>query len=207
MSIVQIRRRLLLALLCLGPFGLLPGAPAGAQATAAADAGANGANEPVVRLVTSLGEIDIQLYRERAPRTVANFLRLVDEGFYNGLIFHRVVANFVIQAGGYDEHLVYRTPPGTVVNESNNGLSNRMGTVAMARLDDPDSADTQFFINVRDNAHLNATPGRPGYTVFGEVIRGFDVVEDIELVDTGIQQGMAGVPDTPVVIIEARRLP
>jgi len=160
-----------------------------------------------VRLTTSLGVIDIELDPVRAPQTVANFLDLVDAGFYDGLIFHRVVANFVIQTGGYDSQLGYREPPRQVPNESANGLRNLRGTLAMARQTDPDSADAQFFINVRDNGHLDPAPGRPGYTVFGRVIDGMDVVIEIELVDTGIAGGMAGVPETPVVIERAARLP
>ena len=162
---------------------------------------------PRVRLTTSVGVIDLELLPDRAPRTVANFLRLVDDGFYDGLIFHRIIANFVIQAGGYDAAMAYREPPGTVANESFNGLKNLRGTVAMARLADPDSADSQFFINVNDNAHLDATPGQPGYTVFARVVDGMDVVTDIELVDTGRRAGMVGVPEAPVVIESARRLP
>jgi peptidyl-prolyl cis-trans isomerase A (cyclophilin A) len=158
-----------------------------------------------VRLTTTLGVIDIELDPVRAPQTVANFL--VDTGFYDGLIFHRVVANFVIQAGGYDSGMRYREPPRQVPNEAGNGLRNLRGTLAMARQSDPDSADAQFFINVRDNAHLDPAPARPGYTVFGRVIEGMDVVIAIELVDTGIASGMAGVPTTPVRIERAARLP
>ncbi len=165
-----------------------------------------GDEPPRVRLTTTLGAIDLELLPERAPRTVANFLELVDQGFYDGLIFHRVLANFVIQAGGYDADMNYREPPGTVPNESFNGLRNRKGTVAMARQSDPDSADAQFYINVNDNTHLDAQPGQPGYTVFGRVVDGMDVVTEIELTDTHVANGMAGVPETPVAIEAARRL-
>lgn len=168
---------------------------------------ARAADEPRVRLITTAGTIDVALFPDQAPRTVANFLRLVDAGFYDGLIFHRVIANFMIQAGGYEPDMTYREPPGTVPNESFNGLRNRPGTLAMARLEDPDSAEAQFFINVNDNAHLDAGPGRPGYTVFGQVIAGMDVVTDIELTDTGVHAGMVGVPTTPIVIEKASRLP
>jgi peptidyl-prolyl cis-trans isomerase A (cyclophilin A) len=168
---------------------------------------AHAAEEPRVRLTTTAGTIDVRLFPDKAPRTAANFLRLVDAGFYDGLIFHRVIANFVIQAGGYDSDLAYREPPGTVPNESFNGLRNRKGTLAMARLQDPDSAEAQFFINVNDNTHLDAGPGRPGYTVFGEVIDGMDVVIDIELANTGVRNGMAGVPENAIVIERATRLP
>lgn len=161
---------------------------------------------PVVRLETSLGNIDIELYPDRAPETVANFLDLVDNGFYDGLIFHRVVAGFVIQAGGYDGQLTYRTPPRTVVNESTNGLRNQKFSVAMARLSDPDSADSQFFINVKHNPNLDGDRTRPGYTVFGQVIAGQENVTSIELVDTHLEAGMAGVPVEDVFITRAHRL-
>jgi peptidyl-prolyl cis-trans isomerase A (cyclophilin A) len=131
----------------------------------------------------------------------------VDDEFYNGLIFHRVIANFMIQAGGYDAEMTYRNEPGTIVNESANGLLNRKGYLAMARLADPDSAGAQFFINVRRNPHLDGKRGAPGYAVFGKVVAGWDVVEEIELSDTGIKAGMPAVPDTPILINQAIRLP
>ena len=161
---------------------------------------------PLVRLETSAGDIDISLDAAKAPQSVANFLHLVDSEFYDGLVFHRVVANFVIQAGGYDAQLNYREPPHQVPNESRNGLGNRRGTVAMARLAHPHSADAQFFINVNDNAHLDPQGGDYGYTVFGKVVAGMETVVDIELMDTEVQNGMVGVPVTPVVIHRARRL-
>jgi cyclophilin family peptidyl-prolyl cis-trans isomerase len=172
----------------------------------AAGSTALAADAPTVRLETSMGNIDIELFPDRAPKTVENFLSLVDDGFYDGLVFHRVVAGFVIQAGGYDHRLTYRSPPGTVVNESANRVKNARYTVAMARLNDPDSADTQFFINVKDNTHLDWQPGQPGYTVFGRVVAGTEVVTAIELVDTGIEAGMAGVPLEDVIIQRAVRL-
>ena len=177
-----------------------------AAACLPAMASAEAVETPRVRLETSLGNIDLELYPDRAPKTVANFLTRVDEGFYDGLIFHRVVAGFVIQAGGYDHKLSYRAPPATVENESLGGLLNEPYTVAMARLSDPDSADTQFFINVRRNAHLDADGTKPGYTVFGRVVAGEDVVTTIELVDTGLEAGMAGVPEEDVIINRALRL-
>jgi len=161
---------------------------------------------PRVRLTTSAGVIELELDPARAPQSVANFLDLVDSGFYEGLVFHRVVANFVIQTGGYDSALAYREPPRKVPNEAENGLKNLKGSIAMARLDDPDSADAQFFINVKDNPHLDRAPGKPGYTVFGRVVDGMDVVTAIELVETHIAGGMAGVPVQPVVIQKAERV-
>ncbi len=160
----------------------------------------------IVRLSTTKGDIDIELNEQKAPLTVANFLRLVDEGFYDGLIFHRVLANFVIQAGGYEVSMDYREPPGTVPNESDNGLSNEKGSIAMARLTDPDSADAQFFINVVNNERLDASEESPGYTVFGRVVDGWQTVEDIELSDVEMKLGMAGVPVEPIVIVRAARL-
>ena len=169
-------------------------------------AAAKAEDAPIVQLDTTAGEIRIQLFPDKAPRTVENFLQLVEGSFYDGLIFHRVVANFVIQAGGYDAEMNYRKPPRTVVNESSNGLRNRRGTVAMARLADPDSADAQFFINVNNNTHLDAKPGQPGYTVFGGVVAGMNAVTAIELSDTEVRQGMAAVPATPIVIHRLARI-
>lgn len=160
---------------------------------------------PTVIVETSVGSFEVELYPDRAPASVANFLSLVDDGFYDGLIFHRVIANFVIQTGGYTADMSYREPPRTVVNESANGLKNQRGYLAMARLSDPDSADAQFYINVRDNSHLDAEPGSPGYTVFGKVISGWEVVVEIELSDTVVRAGMVGVPEAPIIIRKAAR--
>ena len=160
---------------------------------------------PKVVIETSVGSFEVELYPDRAPASVANFLSLVDDGFYDGLIFHRVIANFVVQTGGYDAVMGYRQPPRTVINESANGLKNRRGYLAMARLSDPDSADAQFYINVRDNPHLDAEPGSPGYTVFGKVISGWEIVVEIELSDTVVRAGMVGVPEVPIVIRRAAR--
>jgi peptidyl-prolyl cis-trans isomerase A (cyclophilin A) len=161
---------------------------------------------PRVRLETSLGNIELELYPDRAPITVANFLQLVDDGFYQGLIFHRVIANFMIQGGGFDSQMGYHEAPATIVNESSNGLLNRKRYVAMARTDHPDSAGAQFFVNVRRNPHLDGKRGAAGYAVFGKVIEGWDVVEEIELSDTGIKAGMPAVPDTAIVINSATLL-
>lgn len=158
-------------------------------------------DNPRVNLVTSEGLIEIELLPKFAPKHVANFLALVEEDFYVGLVFHRVIPNFMVQAGGYDAELTYRPRDGQVDNESFNGLRNKRYTVAMARLSDPDSADTQFFINVRDNPHLDAQPGEPGYTVFGRVVSGMDVIETIELTDTHLRMGMAAVPEKAIVIL------
>ena len=149
-------------------------------------------------------KILIELFPEKAPQHVNQFLRLVNEGFYDGLIFHRVIPNFVIQAGGYDSELKYFSSEQKIKNESFNGLKNAKHTVAMARLSKPDSADTQFFINLRDNNHLDSSEGNPGYTVFGKVIDGFEVIEEIELQDTESREGFFGLPVSPVTIIATK---
>jgi peptidyl-prolyl cis-trans isomerase A (cyclophilin A)/peptidyl-prolyl cis-trans isomerase B (cyclophilin B) len=160
------------------------------------------ATNPTVVIETTKGNIELELLPKFAPKHVANFLNLVEAEFYTGLIFHRVIPNFMIQAGGYDVGVNYKETGGiSVPNESFNGLRNKRGSVAAARLDDPDSASTQFFINVRDNFYLDAKPGQPGYTVFARVIDGFDTVERIELTDTHLRKGMAGVPEQPITIL------
>ena len=161
-------------------------------------------DNPRVNLVTSEGVIQIELLPKFAPKHVANFLSLVEEKFYDGLVFHRVIPNFMIQTGGYDAQLNYKPRDGQVDNESFNGLRNKRYTVAMARLNDPDSADTQFFINVRDNPHLDPQQQEPGYTVFGRVVDGLDVIETIELTDTHLRMGMAAVPEQAIVILETQ---
>lgn len=161
---------------------------------------------PQVVINTNHGSFTLELYPRKAPATVENFLQLVEDEFYTDLLFHRVIANFMVQTGGFDLDLVYQEPPRTVVNESFNGLSNRKGFVAMARTNDPDSADTQFFINVKDNRRLDAKPGAPGYSVFGRVIDGWRVIDSIELVNTGISQGMAAVPMEPIILESAQRV-
>ncbi|MEE3183987.1 uncharacterized protein METZ01_LOCUS19265 [marine metagenome] len=163
------------------------------------------ADQPQVILTTSVGTMIATLDEERAPHTVANFLELVEAEFYDGLIFHRVIAGFVIQTGGYDVHMERREGPRNIPNESFNGLMNRKGTLSMARLADPDSANSQFFINLDANTHLDALPGKPGYAVFGHLVTGTDVAEIIEFAETGIRQGMAGVPLEPILILTARR--
>lgn len=162
--------------------------------------------KPLVALETSAGIITIELWPAKAPASVANFLQLVDDGFYRGTVFHRVMAGFMIQAGGYDAALNYREAPRQVVNESTNGLRNRRGTVAMARHSDPDSAGSQFYVNMVDNAHLDAVAGKPGYTVFGHVVDGFAVAEEIEFAETGVMAGTPNVPLEAIVILDARRL-
>ena len=159
-----------------------------------------------VVLETSMGAIELELFPDKAPLTVANFLKYVDKGYYDGVVFHRVIAEFMIQAGGYDADLKPRVPNAPIVNESNNGLHNIIGAVAMARLNTPDSATGQFFVNVADNPQLDFRPGRPGYSVFGRVSGGMDVVAAIAGVETGAAGDLEDVPIEPVVIESARRI-
>ena len=162
---------------------------------------------PRVLIETTEGDIEIELLPKFAPKHVNNFLDLVEQEFYSGLIFHRVIPNFMIQAGGYEVGVQYREHDDNMVpNESYNGLKNKRFSVAAARTDDPDSADTQFYINVVDNPFLDAQLNEPGYTVFGRVIDGFDAVERIELTDTHLRMGMAGVPEQPIVISSIKLL-
>jgi peptidyl-prolyl cis-trans isomerase A (cyclophilin A) len=160
---------------------------------------------PQVALKTSMGEIVVELNQEQAPRTVANFLQYVKSGFYKGTTFHRVINDFMIQGGGLDAKLVTKPTGKPIKNESNNGLSNKPYTIAMARQGDPDSATAQFFINVADNAGLDfpGPTGNGGYTVFGKVIKGQEVVDKIKGVVVDDVRGMQNVPVTPVLIQSA----
>jgi cyclophilin family peptidyl-prolyl cis-trans isomerase len=162
------------------------------------------AADPVlVQFETSAGAFIVQLDPERAPLSVENFLKYVNEGFFTGTIFHRVVSGFVIQGGGYTSDLKLKPPHPGVPNEAGNGLSNRRGTIAMARTGAPHSADSQFYINLADNVTLDPKPTRWGYAVFGEVIQGMEVIDDIGHRLTGVKDGMADVPVEPVVIQKA----
>lgn len=193
---------------------LLPGAALAAASVAAASVAAGEepdaqapapAERPVVEIVTDLGPITVELRPDRAPRTVANFLALVDERFYDGLVFHRVIAGFMVQAGGFDADGNRRPAPRTVPNESVGGLPNERGTIAMARTSHPDSAGAQFYINMKDSTHLNASGEKPGYTVFGRVLAGLEVAEQIEAVPTDTIDGRPNVPVEPVTIVTVRR--
>ena len=163
------------------------------------------ADNPVVILETTKGNLTVELYADRSPKTVENFLDLVDAGFYDGLIFHRVIAGFVIQAGGHTEDMEYREAPRTVVNESANRVDNDRYTLSMARTSDPDSAGAQFYVNLDDNDSLNYRPGRPGYTVFGRLIAGMEAAHEIEDAETTVKIGMQDVPVEAVIINRAYR--
>ncbi len=154
-----------------------------------------------VKMTTSMGVIHIELNQEKAPVTVENFLTYVRSGFYNGTIFHRVIPNFMIQGGGFTADMQQKPTRGPIKNEGANGLKNLRGTIAMARLPQPDTATSQFFINHRDNAFLDyAGPGREGYAVFGKVVSGMDVVDKIAAVPTHQVGPYGDVPVTPVII-------
>jgi len=153
-----------------------------------------------VRIETDHGTIHAELDRVNAPATVANFLRYAREDFYAGTIFHRVIPGFMIQAGGLTADMERKRTHSPVRNESANGLSNTRGTLAMARTNDPDSATSQFFINLADNDHLDGRSGRPGYTVFGQVTEGMDVVDRIAALETTRRAGHRDVPQETVTI-------
>jgi len=158
---------------------------------------------PKVLMETSKGDITIELYENEAPRTVKNFLSYASEGFYNNLIFHRVIKDFMIQGGGMDSEMRQKDPKPPIKNEARRGLGNNRGTIAMARTNVIDSATAQFFINVKDNDFLNHTDNTArgfGYAVFGEVIKGMDVVDSIARVETGIFNGFRDVPKEPILI-------
>lgn len=160
------------------------------------------AAEPVHALMkTSEGDIRLELYADRAPATVENFVTYAKEGFYDGTIFHRVISSFMIQGGGFTPDMQKKATRAPIPNESNNGLSNRRGTIAMARLPQPHSATSQFFINVQNNLNLDHKGGDEwGYTVFGKVTEGMDVVDDIRYVQTTTRPPFADVPVETVII-------
>src|SRR5262245_38649586 len=171
---------------------------------AAASAAAQGAN-PMVIMETSHGTIKIELFEDNAPITVKNFLSYVDDKHYDGTIFHRVISNFMIQGGGFDEKFQEKKSKEPIKNEAGNGLSNKRGTLAMARTNDPDSATAQFFISVKDNDFLDRSARGAGYAVFGKVVEGMDVVDKIKGVATGRRGVHSDVPNENVVIKSVRR--
>jgi peptidyl-prolyl cis-trans isomerase A (cyclophilin A) len=162
---------------------------------------------PKAEIKTNLGSFVIELYPDKAPKTVANFIQYVDEGFYAGTTFHRVIPNFMVQGGGHLANLDRKPTRAPIEIESRNGLKNDAGWVAMARTSSPNSASSQFFINVVNNDGLNhPNPDGHGYTVFGKVVSGMDVVEKIRKSPTGSSGGMRDVPTTAIVIESAKML-
>jgi peptidyl-prolyl cis-trans isomerase A (cyclophilin A) len=175
------------ALVCAGAFLL---------AASLAEAGPGTTANPRVKIETTKGEIVLELFPKAAPKTVANFLQYVKDGFYNGTIFHRVIRNFMIQGGGLTQDMTEKPTRPPIVNEADNGLKNSVGTIAMGQMPgNPNSATSQFYINVKDNTHLDFSPRSPGYCVFGKVISGMDVVTAIENEPTSNT-----VPTTPIVM-------
>ncbi|MDD2319120.1 MAG: peptidylprolyl isomerase [Geobacteraceae bacterium] len=157
--------------------------------------------KPTILMVTSLGDITIELFQKEAPITVKNFLNYVREGFYGGTTFHRVIPGFMVQGGGFTLDMKEKPTAKPIRNEAANGLRNDRGTIAMARTRDPDSATAQFFINLVNNNGLNRPlPDGHGYAVFGRVIKGMDVVDRIARVRTGVRMGMRDVPLDPIEI-------
>ena len=201
-------RRSLLKGIALGAGALLlSGAALGAPQETTTDAPQDAApaapvvKGPQVAIKTTMGDIVVQLDEERAPKTVANFMQYVKQGFYKGTIFHRVIDGFMIQAGGMNEKFEGRKTNKPVKNESNNGLSNQPYTISMAREDHPDSATSQFFINVADNSGIDFPNYKgSGYTVFGKVVKGQDVVDKIKVVLVDDVKGMQNVPVIPIFI-------
>jgi len=199
-------------------------APPAASGTAAASSGAGAAAAKTqaktdgsaavtptgpatqVRVVTSMGNFIIELNAERAPLTVPHFLKYVDQGHYTGTIFHRVIANFVIQGGGFDKDYKPTPAPTRVVNESGNGLTNVRGTVGMARGAEPHGSDVQFYVNLYDNEALDPNQTRWGYAVFGKVVQGMDVVDKIGNVATNTHGAFKDTPAEPVIIERIERV-
>lgn len=164
------------------------------------------AEQIYVLIKTDRGNITLELLPEEAPATVANFLSYVNRYYYDGLIFHRVVKGFVIQSGGYTFDLFQKETSEPVINESGNGLKNLRGTVAMARYSDPDSATSQFYINLSNNTNLDPANGKPGYTVFGRVIDGMEVVDEIGATPVTKRDKFSHVPQEAVQILSIRKL-
>ena len=169
---------------------------------------------PIVLMKTTDGDITIELFADKSPVTVENFLSYVDDGHYDGTVFHRVIPNFMIQGGGFTDALEEKPTREPIVNESKNKLHNTRGTLAMARSSDPDSATAQFFINQRSTLRLDWSPGKDGYAVFGEVLDGMQVVDIIALSDTGEAPAMTtrgptvlqNVPVKPIIILSVQRI-
>ncbi len=172
------------------------------------------AENPIVKLETSEGDITVVLFADKSPKTVENFLAHVDEGFYENTVFHRIIDNFMVQGGGFDVDLKQKKTERKVINESKNRLHNDRGTLAMARTSDPDSAGSQFFINQRNNPRLDWTPFKPGYTVFGEVITGMRIIDFMASTPTGNAVGktdkgqmpLQNVPLDPIVLLRVTRV-
>jgi peptidyl-prolyl cis-trans isomerase A (cyclophilin A) len=194
---MMITRRLVLA----GMAGLMAGAFALSPLAASAQAAQKAER---VQFTTSAGKFTVEVYPDAAPKTVANFMEYVKSGFYNGTIFHRVINGFMVQGGGFDRDMKEKPTRAPIPLESQNGLKNKAGTIAMARTGNPNSATAQFFVNVVDNPNLDyPQPDGNGYAVFGKVVEGMDTIDKIKTVPTRSYGPMSNVPSTPVVIESA----
>jgi len=161
----------------------------------------------MIRFETTLGDFTVELFEKDAPLSVANFLRYIDEGFFDGTIFHRIVPGFVIQGGGFNEDMTQKRTQPPVKNEADNGLKNKRGTLSMARTNDINSATSQFFVNLKDNDSLDHSRGNFGYAVFARVAQGMDVIDKIAAVSTGRRRGFDDVPGEAVIMKSVRRMP
>ncbi len=195
--IVTFTRRAFLFAAAIAPF---------AAVSSMAQAEEKAASPVYVKLSTSMGDIILELNKAKAAISADNFLKYVDKKFYNGLIFHRVIETFMIQGGGFTPNMEQKRTDAPIKNEWQNGLKNARGTIAMARTSDPDSATSQFFINVKDNDALDEPRGGAAYAVFGKVVEGLDVVDKIKKVKTTTKPPHGDVPEEPVVIKSAKRL-
>jgi peptidyl-prolyl cis-trans isomerase A (cyclophilin A) len=161
----------------------------------------------MIRFETTLGDFTIELLDKEAPQSVANFLRYIDDGFFDGTIFHRIVPGFVIQGGGFTEDMAQKRTQPPVKNEADNGLKNKRGTLSMARTNDINSATSQFFVNLKDNDFLDHSRANFGYAVFARVTEGMDVVDKIAAVKTGKHRGFDDVPVEAVIMKSVKRIP
>ena len=161
----------------------------------------------MIRFETSLGDFTIEFFEKEAPVSVANFTRYIEEGFFDGTIFHRIVPGFVIQGGGFTEDMTQKTTKPPIKNEADNGLKNKRGTLSMARTNDINSATSQFFVNLKDNGSLDHSRGNFGYAVFARVTEGMDVVDKIAAVETARKRGFDDVPTEAVIMKSVRHLP
>jgi peptidyl-prolyl cis-trans isomerase A (cyclophilin A) len=159
----------------------------------------------MIRFETTLGEFTVELFEKEAPVTAANFLKYIDDGFFDGTIFHRVIPGFVIQGGGFTEDMSQKRTHPAIKNEADNGVKNHRGTLSMARTNDINSATSQFFVNLKDNDALDHKRGNFGYAVFGKVTKGMEVIDKIAAVETGRRKGHDDVPLEAVIMTSVRR--
>jgi peptidyl-prolyl cis-trans isomerase A (cyclophilin A) len=159
----------------------------------------------MIRFETTLGPFTIELFEKEAPISSANFLKYIDDGFFDGTIFHRIVPGFVIQGGGFTEDMSQKKTQPAIKNEADNGIKNSRGTLSMARTNDINSATSQFFVNLKDNDFLDHSRGNFGYAVFGRVTEGMDVIDKIAAVETGRKRGFDDVPVEPVIMTKVSR--